>query len=242
MSTDEQVDLRELPCLSPETVLEVNGLAVAYGDLEVVRDVSLKVNAGEVVALLGPNGAGKTTLLLALAGLLKPTKGEVKLFGALTKAPCHVRARQGLAFIGDDRNLLRTLTVRQNLRIIGRMPSDLTEVFPELALKMKAKGSLLSGGQQQMLALGRAIVARPRLLIVDELSLGLAPIVRDRLLVKLRSLADEGAAVVIVEQSVRSVLAVADSAMLMGHGEIVETRSAAEWLASFEELSEMFLQ
>lgn len=225
-----------------ESALRVVDLKVAYGDIEVVRDASLEIQQGEVVSLLGPNGAGKTTLLLAITGLLKPASGEVRLFGKATLAACHVRARQGLAFIGDDRNLFRSLTVRQNLRMIRRSPADLAETFPELGVKLRTKGSLLSGGQQQMLALGRALLTKPRLLVVDELSLGLAPIVRDRLLARLRTIADAGTAVLLVEQSARSALEIADRAYVMGRGEILAHRPAADWLENFDELSELFLQ
>jgi branched-chain amino acid transport system ATP-binding protein len=227
---------------SHELVLAAQDLTVAYGDLEVVHGASLTVAPGEVVALLGPNGAGKTTLLLALAGFLKPTGGQVQLFGAPAVPQAHLRARQGVAFIGDDRNLFRSLTVRQSLRMVRRQPAQLTEMFPELGAKMKAKGSLLSGGQQQMLALGRALVADPKILIIDELSLGLAPIVRNRLLTYLRSIADTGAAVLVVEQSARTVLEVADRAYVMGRGELVAEGPASEWLANFDELSDLFLR
>jgi branched-chain amino acid transport system ATP-binding protein len=223
-------------------VLEATDLRVAYGDLEVVRGASLKVVPGEVVALLGPNGAGKTTLLLALAGFLKAAGGQVSMFGAPAVGPAHRRARQGVAFIGDDRNLFRSLTVRQSMRMIRKDPAGLTEMFPELQVKMKAKGSLLSGGQQQMLALGRAMIADPKILIIDELSLGLAPIVRDRLLLNLRSIADAGGSVLVVEQSARSVLEVADRAYVMGRGEILADGRGSDWLANFEELSDLFLR
>lgn len=235
MSTTETTD--RVPA-----VLEASDLRVAYGDLEVVRGASLKVATGELVALLGPNGAGKTTLLLALAGFLKPAYGQVSMFGAAAAGPAHRRARQGVAYIGDDRNLFRSLTVRQSMRMIRKDPAGLVAMFPELEVKMKAKGSLLSGGQQQMLALGRAMIADPKILIIDELSLGLAPIVRDRLLQNLRRIADAGGSVLVVEQSARSVLEVADRAYVMGRGEILAEGRGSDWLTNFDELSDLFLR
>jgi branched-chain amino acid transport system ATP-binding protein len=225
----------------PVDCIKATDLRVGYGDLEVVRSVSLHIAPGELVALLGPNGAGKTTLLLALAGFLRPRGGTVELFGQPTSAPAHIRARQGVAYIGDDRNLFPSLTVRQNLRIIKRPPGELLDIFPELKSKLKSRGSLLSGGQQQMLAIGRALITAPKLLIIDELSLGLAPVVTERLLAKLRAVSDAGTAVLIVEQSVRSVLAVADRAYVIGRGELIAHRTSQMWRNSLEELSELFV-
>jgi branched-chain amino acid transport system ATP-binding protein len=216
-------------------------LEVGYGDLKVVRGITLHVEPGEMVALLGPNGAGKTTLLNAIAGFLRPSGGTVSLFGRLATAPPHVRARQGLAFIADDRNLFPSLTTRENMRMIRRSPKELLSIFPELEEKMTLRGGLLSGGQQQMVALGRALVSDPKTLLIDELSLGLAPIVRDRLLARLRAEADRGKAVLVVEQSVRSVLDVADRAYVICHGQIIAERQAAQWMNSLDDLSELFV-
>jgi branched-chain amino acid transport system ATP-binding protein len=216
-------------------------LDVGYGDLAVLRSISLHVRPGEMVALLGPNGAGKTTLLNAIAGFLRPTRGLVSLFGEPATAQPHIRARQGLAYIADDRNLLPSLTVRENLRMIKRSAKDLLAVFPELEEKMALRGGLLSGGQQQMVALGRAFISQPKALLIDELSLGLAPIVRDRLLARLRAEADKGTAVLVVEQSVRSALAFADRAYVITHGQIAAERSASQWTDSLDDLSELFV-
>jgi branched-chain amino acid transport system ATP-binding protein len=194
-----------------------------------------------MVALLGPNGAGKTTLLNAIAGFLRPTEGLVSLFGQPATAQPHIRARHGLAFIADDRNLFPSLTTRENMRMIKRSPNELLSIFPELKEKMALRGGLLSGGQQQMVALGRALASGPKALLIDELSLGLAPIVRDRLLARLRAEADNGRAVLVVEQSVRSALAFADRAYVLTHGQVVAERSAAHWVDSLDDLSELFV-
>jgi branched-chain amino acid transport system ATP-binding protein len=223
------------------SAISTSDLEVGYGDLDVLRGISLHVQAGEIVALLGPNGAGKTTLLNAIAGFLRPTAGVVSLFGRQSTAQPHIRARQGLAFIADDRNLLPNLTTRENLRMMKRSPKELLSIFPELCQKMALRGGLLSGGEQQMVALGRALISGPKALLIDELSLGLAPIVRDRLLTRLRAEADSGKAVLVVEQSVRSALAFADRAYVLTHGQIIAERSAAQWIDSLDDLSELFV-
>ena len=232
---------RAMDPVPPGMCIVTRNLCAGYGDLEVLRDVTLHVNRGEMVALLGPNGAGKTTLLNAIAGYLRPAAGEVHLFGRPAAAQPHVRARQGLGFIADDRNLLRSLTTRENLRMIKRSPDDLLKIFAELGDKLNTRGELLSGGQQQMVALGRAFISRPKVLVIDELSLGLAPIVRDRLLARLRVEADNGTGVLVVEQSVRSVLSFADRAYVLSHGQIIAERPAKQWIDSLDELSELFV-
>jgi branched-chain amino acid transport system ATP-binding protein len=227
--------------VSASACISTENLCAGYGDLEVLRDVTLHVNPGEMVALLGPNGAGKTTLLNTIAGYIRPSSGVVSLFGLPATAQPHRRARQGLGFIADDRNLLPSLTVRENLRMIKRSPEDLLGIFAELEGKLKARGSLLSGGQQQMVALGRALISQPKTLLIDELSLGLAPIVRDRLLARLRTEADNGTGVLVVEQSVRSALLFADRAYVISHGQIIAERTAAQWMDSLDDLSELFV-
>jgi branched-chain amino acid transport system ATP-binding protein len=224
-----------------DTCISTVDLHAGYGDLEVLRGISLHVNPGEMVALLGANGAGKTTLLNAIAGYLRPTGGAVRLFGRPATPPPHLRARQGLGFIGDDRNLLPSLTTRENLRMIKGSPESLLSIFAELGEKLSTRGALLSGGQQQMVALGRALMSGARALLIDELSLGLAPIVRERLLERLRAQADNGTGVLVVEQSVRSVLSYADRAYVINHGQIVAERTSQEWVASLDDLSELLV-
>jgi branched-chain amino acid transport system ATP-binding protein len=230
------------PGAASNCAISTEHLFVGYGDLEVLRDVQLEVKPGELVVLLGPNGAGKTTLLNAIAGYLRPTSGNVNLFGLRASSQPHLRARRGLGFIADDRNLMPSLTTRQNLRMIKRSPQELLNIFPELAEKMKTRGALMSGGQQQMLALGRAMITQRKALVIDELSLGLAPVVRERLLARLRAEADRGTAVLLVEQAVRSAVAVADRGYVLSHGEIIAERSGRDWSNSLDELSDLFVR
>jgi ABC-type branched-subunit amino acid transport system ATPase component len=210
-------------------VLAARGLCVGYGTIPVVRDLDLDVFAGDVVALLGPNGSGKTTALQGLAGALRPSAGAVLWNGEVTTAPLHRRCRAGFAVVFDDRSVIMGLTVRENLRV-GRCDQAVaTARFPELEPHLDRPVGLLSGGQQQMLTLARALGRRPAALLLDELSLGLAPRVVTRLLSALREAADdEGMAVLLVEQHIRTALDVADRVYLMRHGSIDWSGTAAQ--------------
>jgi branched-chain amino acid transport system ATP-binding protein len=227
--------------------LVVAGLSAGYRGVPVVREIGLEVRPGEVVALLGPNGAGKTTTLETVAGLNHPISGAVELSGEdVSGTPAHVLARKGLALVPEGRALFPGLTVREHLRLaVGRGSSrasredELLEMLPELRKCLGRKAGLLSGGEQQMLAVGRALVTRPRLLLVDEMSLGLAPVVVERLIPILRRAADElGTSVLFVEQHVALALEVADRAYVLTHGRIrlegpaTELRERRELLAA----------
>ena len=228
---DQPVDERETvraAATSTGPLIEAVGLTAGYGSLPAVRDLDLRVEPGEVVALLGPNGAGKSTTLLTLAGELTPIDGEVRWRGERTHAPLHVRARQGLALITEERSIFKKLTTAANLRL-GRGPTaEALKLFPELEALLPRRAGLLSGGEQQILALARALAARPSLLIVDELSLGLAPLVVDRLFESIREAAAGGVGVLLVEQNARRALDVADRVYVLNRGRLVLTGDAAE--------------
>ncbi len=226
--------------------LAVRDLSAGYRGVPVVRELNLEVRPGEVVALLGPNGAGKTTTLETIAGLNRPISGTVELSGQnVGGEPAHVLARRSLALVPEGRALFPGLTVREHLRLAGgrgqraSREEELLEMLPELRKCLGRKAGLLSGGEQQMLAVGRALVMRPRLLLVDEMSLGLAPVIVERLLPILRRAADElGSSVLFVEQHVALALEISDRAYVMTHGRIrlegpaVELRERRELLAA----------
>lgn len=226
-----------------ERLLELADFSGGYDKVPVVRGLSLHVDAGEVVALLGPNGAGKTTTLCSISGLLPVLGGSVRVLGESpsTRRP-QVTSRRGVAHVPEDKALFMSLTAKENLRLGGGgRGADLDRVltyFPELARLLDRRAGLMSGGEQQMLALGRALAGSPKLLMVDEMSHGLAPIIVERLLPVLRRIAeDTGAGVLLVEQHVHMALEVADRAYLINHGVLVLEGAAAE-LADHPDLLE----
>jgi branched-chain amino acid transport system ATP-binding protein len=214
------------------SVLELEGVSCGYGSSVVVRDLDLHVDAGEVVALLGANGAGKTTTLLTIAGVLPAAGGEIRFLGErIERWPAPRVARHGAVLVPDDRGLFPKLTVRENLALSAprKASGDPLALFPELQARVDTPAGLLSGGQQQMLAIARALQRSPKLLLVDELSFGLAPVIVQRLVPLLRTVAnDTGAAVLLVEQHVHLGLAVAERAYVLSHGNLVLAAPAAD--------------
>ena len=229
-----------------ERLLAIEDLWAGYDGVAVVHGIDLHVDAGEVVALLGPNGAGKTTTLLTVSGLLPVLGGAIEVLGAppSVRRPQSV-ARRGVAHVPEDRALFTQLSVEENLRLGGRRGADVDAVlgwFPALEPLLDRQAGLLSGGEQQMLAVGRALASGPKLLMVDEMSLGLAPVIVERLLPVLRQVADDaGIGVLLVEQHVVSALEVADRAVVLNHGKVVATGSARDLAGDADLLAASYL-
>ena len=225
-----------------EVVISTNKLTTGYGAQAVIHDINIEVRAGEVVTLLGPNGAGKTTTLLALCGELPLQSGVVLIDGMVTTAPLHKRAKNGLTFVTEERSVFKGLSTRDNLRVGGVTVEAAVALFPELERRLDVRGGLLSGGEQQMLTLARALSRKPRVLLADELSMGLAPLVVKRLLEAVRAAADmQGTAVLLVEQHVRKALVYADRAYVMRRGRIELSGTADEMRSRITEIEEQYL-
>jgi branched-chain amino acid transport system ATP-binding protein len=209
-------------------------LDVGYGKLTVARGITLELSSHEVTAVLGPNGAGKTTLLMTLAGFLSPIAGEIRIDGRPVKAgSARLMNKSGVVLVPDRRALFTQLTTHENLLLAARRgaPSvdEVLDLFSGLRERLRVKAGSLSGGEQQMLAVGRALVQGPKVLLIDEMSMGLAPIIVERLVPIVRTVADEtDATVVLVEQHVHVALDVADKAMIIVHGEVTTQGTAAE--------------
>jgi branched-chain amino acid transport system ATP-binding protein len=221
-------------------MLDVHELTAGYDDVPVVHGIDLRVGAGEVVALLGPNGAGKTTTLLALGGVL-PSTGGVRFDGKALGGPLHRRAQRGLGLITEERAVFRQLSTRTNLALGAGGVGGALAVFPELERLLDRKAGLLSGGEQQMVVLARALAARPRLLLVDELSLGLAPLMVTRLLAAVREAAADGMGVLLVEQHARQALEIAARAYVLLRGAIELEGTGADLLERLPEIERTYL-
>jgi len=235
-ATDNMERGRGAPDGGPVPLLELRDIYAGYGGIDVLRGVNLEVCPGQVVALLGPNGAGKTTTLSVIAGLVEATSGDVVVAGRRVNgaSPADL-ARCGLCLVPEGRGVFPNLTVRENLKMMtygGRSLSDVEAVaydrFPRLADRRGQTAGTLSGGEQQMLALARGLAANPALLILDELSIGLAPLIVEELYARVAEVAAQGVAILVVEQFAEVALGVADKAAIMTHGEVTHSGSPDE--------------
>jgi branched-chain amino acid transport system ATP-binding protein len=220
-------------------LLNIRQLNAGYGEAVVLQNINLSLAEGQTLALLGRNGTGKTTLLDTLAGATKQHAGEIEFAGqALHKLASHQRAALGIGWVPQERNIFKSLTVHENLTAVARSPRQgqtgrpwtpdrVYEMFPRLAERKNNLGTQLSGGEQQMLAVGRALVLNPRLLLLDEPLEGLAPIIVEELLRAIaRITREEGLSAIIVEQHPQAILAISDKALVLDHGEVVHTGTA----------------
>lgn len=231
-------------------ILAVSNLEVRYGGIRALKGLSLGVEEGQIVVLLGANGAGKTTLLKAISGLLKPTSGQIQLFSKDTSIwPAYRIAEIGVSHVPEGRGVFAGLSVRENLRMGGYLAptAELAErteqavsLFPRLRERWNQLAGSLSGGEQQMLALARAMVARPRLLLLDEPSLGLAPIVAQEIFRTIRQVHQSGISILVVEQNARLALQVADYAYVLKTGEL-ETHGPASEVAAMDSVRKAYL-
>lgn len=223
-------------------LLEVKSLAVSYGDVRALWDVSISVDTGKIVAIVGANGAGKSTLMRAISGLVDPVEGEIRLSGAslLGRAPDEI-AKLGVAHVPEGRGLFRQMTVLENLELGAFQPKarphlrtrleNAYQLFPRLKERLHQKAGSLSGGEQQMLAIARATMADPQLLILDEPSLGLSPLVVQQMFKLIKALNQQGVAILLVEQNIHQALNVADYAFVLQTGSVVMQGVGADLIA-----------
>ena len=225
-------------------LLQTRNLKAGYLGREVVQGADLTVQPGEVVCLLGPNGAGKTTTLLTIAGELEPVDGIVLFDNVPTFTPMHQRVRDGgIGLVTEERLVFTKMSARDNLRVGGGSVEAALALFPELEPRLSVRGGMLSGGEQQMLALARALSRKPSILLADELSLGLAPRIVDRLLGAIRTAADErGTGALIVEQHARKALKYSDRLYLMARGQILLELPATEAIERLDEIEDAYLR
>jgi ABC-type branched-subunit amino acid transport system ATPase component len=246
--------MRTSPIVAGPPALAVRGVDFSYGQVQVLFGIDLTVGAGEAVALLGTNGAGKSTLLKAVCGLVQPTAGTVSSFGDdITRWSTHRRVGAGLVQVPGGRATFPSLTVEENLRagawtfrrhraLVADRLAAVVELFPELGERLTAVAGTLSGGQQQMVALGRALMLEPKTLLIDELSLGLAPVIVERLLETVRNLNAGGTTVVLVEQSVNIALSLATTAYFLERGTVRFGGPAAELADRDDLVRSVFLE
>lgn len=232
-----------------QTVLEATDVTAGYGEATVLRDVSFELAAGEILSIIGPNGAGKTTLMRTLVGLLGPASGTVTLHDEdVTGLSTHERVTRGLALVSEERNLFRDMTVRENLLLGAYRDRDeraeqlarIYELFPRLEERAEQSAGTLSGGEAQMLAIGRGLMVRPDVLLLDEPSLGLAPVLVPELFEKLEQINETGVSIVLVEQRAQQALEVADTGCLLENGTL-RHRDDADAMLADETVTEKYL-
>jgi len=222
-------------------LLVATDLSAGYGGNPVVRNVSLRVAEGEIVALLGANGAGKTTTLLALAGELRPLGGTVDFLGAPVRGGLHMTARRGLGFVPEEKSVIFGLSVTDNLRLGRGDVSIAFDLFPELTPLRRRMAGTLSGGEMQMLTFARALSRKPKIVLADELSLGLAPLVVQRLGRAIKDAARAGIGVLVVEQQARTALSMSDRAYLLRHGTIALEGTSSDLMTRIDEIESRYL-
>lgn len=228
--------------MTADVALEARNLSAGYHGNPVVRDLDLTLHVGELVCLLGANGAGKSTTLLTLAGELKALEGQVLVQGSKPAGSLHGRARQGVMLIPEERSVIPSLSVRDNLRLGPGPIKDALKIFPVLEPLMNRRGGLLSGGEQQMLALARAMAARPKAILVDEVSLGLAPLAVRAIMAALREAVDSwGLAALVVDQHLETALAWADRGLVLSRGRNVLEGSSQELKERREDVRASYL-
>lgn len=237
MTTGVQLSSTQSP-----PVVAARSIAAGYGGGLAVKDLSLEVRAGEIVLLSGANGAGKTTTLMVLAGLLAPMSGTVDLHGRAASRGLSARARNGLGLVTEQRSIFMELTVKENLRLSRGGVAAAVELFPELEPRMSIRAGLLSGGEQQMLSLARVLTGQPSVVLADELSQGLAPIVTKRLIAALRQAADRGAGILLVEQQIETAIGMVDRVYVLRRGSLAWSGSAAEYRMLDQEVKGLFLE
>lgn len=226
-------------------MLKVNDINVYYGNIQALKGVSLEVNEGEIVTLIGANGAGKSTLLKTLSGLLKPKQGTIEyLNNSIAKKPAQSIVKAGISHVPEGRRVFSNMTVEENLELGAYLRNDragiladkerVFKLFPRLLERRKQASGTLSGGEQQMLAMGRAIMARPKLLLLDEPSMGLAPLMVKTIFQIIKEINDAGTTILLVEQNAHMALSIADRAYVIETGKVVLSGDAKELQASDE--------
>ena len=232
-------------------LLEVKNLEVYYGVIRALKGISFEVNEGEIVTLIGANGAGKTTTMHSVIGLIPPKNGEITFCGQnISKTPCHKIVKLGMSQVPEGRHVFQELTVYENLLLGGYLTSDQKRIkedtekiyarFPRLYERKNQIAGTLSGGEQQMLAIGRALMSKPKLLMLDEPSMGLSPILVDEVFDIIKTINSEGTTILLVEQNAGKSLAISDRAYVLENGEIALTGTGEELMAS-EEVKKAYL-